>query len=796
MKPERNDPCPCGSGKKYKKCCGASPAKPSAAGYASLRAQAVVAFQHGNFTECIAYCRKLLQVAPSDFDAHHLLGLSELQSEHLANAVRYLAKAVQLDSRNPFAWNNLAYAYQNLGEYAEAERCARAALAIDPKLADAHNNLGQTLAAVSRLDEAVAAYRTATLLAPENALFHCNLAGTLFLRVEPEAAEREYRRTLEIATQFAAALAGLGAVYLSQKRWAESRAMLEKAITAGNQEAVVFNNFGLALRGLNEFQDARTAFQKALKRDPNFGGAHYNLGGLYENLGDLKSAIDSYTQALKHGYTSPDVYQSLLQIAGSGVGVDAVFPHALRFLSDPDLPDKILPALISAYGQACAFKARTQAWQRFDALFSQGRLQEDALGLLLLPSDYVGCLSEETVLRYHRAWGDWVARRMSTKQIAYQSGIPASGVKIKLGYLSPDFREHSVGHFIRHVLANHDWDTFDVVCYSLSNNNDAVTEEIRGQVSQFHNVTLLDDEALAQKIHADGIQILIDLAGHTAGNRLPVLVLRPAPLQCTWIGYLHTTGLEAVDYRVSDPYADDPTQDSGPERLLVLPESFLCFGDFPECPINPVPAATRNGFVTFASFNNLVKITAEAVHAWARILARVPTARFQIMATGAGSETVRTNIMAEFAQHGISPERIHLKDSVPRQDYLQAHNDVDIILDTWPFNGGTVTAGALWMGVPVVTFVGKPHRQRVGYSMLKNIGTEETIAWSEDEYIEIAARLAQEPARLVSLRERIAADIRTSILCDPPRFTRQLEEALRRVWGEYLTSSGQGTGRH
>jgi protein O-GlcNAc transferase len=796
MKPERNDPCPCGSGKKYKKCCGASAEKPPATEHVNLRSQALAAFRRGSFAESIEYCRKLLQVTPSDFDAYHLMGLCELQSGHLANAIKCLAKAVQLEPRNPFALNNLAYAHHSLGEYAEAERCARAALVIDPKLVDAHNNLGQTLAAVGHLDEAMAAYRAATLLAPENVLFRCNLAGALFLRGEPETAEREYCRTLEIAPQFAAALAGLGAVYLSQKRWAESRAMLEKAIVAGSQEAVVFNNLGLALRGLNEFQGARAAFQQALKRDPNFGGAHYNLGGLYENLGDLKSAIDAYTQALKHGYSSPDVYQSLLQMAGTGVGVDAVYPHALRFLSDPDIPVKILPALISTLGQACAFKARTLAWQRFDALFSQGRLQEDALGLVLLPSDYTGCLSEEIVLRYHRAWGDWVARRMSTKQIVYQSRTPISGTKIKLGYLSPDFREHSVGLFIRHVLANHDRDTFDVVCYALSNTNDAITEQIRKQVDQFHNVMKLDDEALAQKIHADGIQILIDLAGHTAGNRLPVLTLRPAPLQCTWIGYLHTTGLEAVDYRITDPYADDPTQDSGPERLLVLPESFLCFGDFPECPINPVPAATRNGFVTFASFNNLVKITAEAVHAWAKILARVPTTRFQIMATGAGSETVRTNILAEFAQHGISPERIQLKDSVSRQDYLHAHNDVDIILDTWPFNGGTVTAGALWMGVPVVTLVSKAHRQRVGYSMLKNIGVEETITWNEDEYVEIAARLAQDPARLASLRERIAAGIRASILCDPPRFTRQLEGALRRVWGEYLTSPGQGKGRH
>ena len=794
MKPERNNPCPCGSGKKYKKCCGMTAACRDSGAGATLRQQALAAFKRGDFTASAACCRQALLVAPADFDALHLLGLSELQSGHLANAAEVLAKAVRLEPRNPYALNNLAFAQHSLGEFAEAEQRARAALAIDPRLADAHNNLGQTLAAVGRSDEAVIAYREATVLAPENALFRCNLAGALFLRGELQASEREYRGTLEMAPHLAAALAGLGAVYLSQKRWAESRAMLELAIAAGNQEAVVFNNLGLALRGLDEFQNARAAFQQALKRDPNFGGAHYNLGGLHEYLGDLNSAIDAYAQALKHRYTSQDVYVSLLQIAGNGIGIDTAYPFALRFLADPNLPEKILPAVINTLGQACDFKARTLAWQRFEALFSQGRLQTDTLGLALLSSNYADCLSEETVLRYHRVWGDRVAQQMSAKHICYQPGISAPDKKIKLGYLSPDFGEHSVGHFIRHVLANHDREMFEVVCYALSNRSDAVTEQIRAHVEQFHNVTKLDDEVLAQKIHADGIHVLIDLAGHTVHNRLPMLAYRAAPVQATWIGYLNTTGLKAVDYRITDPHADDPTQDSGPERLLVMPESFLCFGDFPECPINPVPAATRNGFVTFASFNNLIKITADAVRAWATLLARVPTARFLIMATGAGSETVRTNILAEFAQHSIAPERIQLKDSVARRDYLQAHNDVDIILDTWPFNGGTVTAGALWMGVPIVTLAGKAHRQRVGYSMLKNIGVEETIAWSKDEYVEIAAHLAQDTARLVSLRDRIAVGTRASILCDPPRFTRQLEAALRRVWEEYLASPGQGHG--
>jgi predicted O-linked N-acetylglucosamine transferase (SPINDLY family) len=789
MQPGRNDPCPCGSGKKYKKCCGVDAASTTVAP-AALRDQALAAFQRGDFETSAARCRQWLRAAPAEFDAHHVLGLSELQSGRLSAAAAHLEKAVQLNPRNPFVLNNLAFARHGLGELAEAERCARAALAIDSQLADAHNNLGQTLLAAGRMQEAICAYREATISAPGNALFHSNLGGALFLQGELAEAEHNYRRALEMAPQFAPALAGLGAVCVAQKQWPEARTLLVKALAAGNQEATVFNNLGLALRGLNDPDAAQNAFRQALERKPDFGGAFFNLGMVFEDLGDLKSAATAYAQALQHGYQSNDAYLSLLQVAGNGTGGDLAYPHAMRLLSDSCLPEKILPALISTLAQACDFNARSQAWVHFDRLFSQGRIPEDVLFLSLLPSAYASSLSEETVLRYHRAWGDMVSRRLTALPLPANSGIPAPSGKIKLGYLSPDFREHSVGHFIRHVLGNHDRDAFEVICYSASSVRDEVTDFIRRQVDGFHDVKKLDDAALANKIRADGIHILVDLAGHTAGNRLHAMVLRPAPVQMTWIGYLHTTGLQAVDYRITDPFADDPEQDPGTERLLVLPESFLCFGAFPECEINTVPAVTRNGFVTFASFNNLAKLTAEALRVWAKLLARVPGSRLLIMATGAGSEVVRANLLAELGQHGIAPERIQLKDAVPRQDYLRVHNDVDLLLDTWPFNGGTVTAGALWMGVPVVTLAGKPHRQRVGYSLLKNIGVEDTIAWSEDDYVDVATRLAQDPARLARLRQDIATKVRGSILCDPPRFTRQLEAALRCAWDEYVLKNG------
>ena len=789
MKPERNDPCPCGSGKKYKKCCGMNAAS-TAIAPAVLRDQALSALQRGDFDTCAARCRQWLQAAPNDFDAHHIMGLSELQSGRLSAATAHLEKAAQLNPRNPFVLNNLAAARQGLGELAEAERCARAALVLDPHLADAHNNLGKILLGAGRTDEAVSAYRAAVVSAPGNALFHTNLGGALMLQGEPGKAEYSYRRALEVAPQSAPALAGLGAVHLAQKQWPEARTFLENALAAGNQDATVFNHLGLALRGLNDRVGAQKAFRQALVRKPDFGWAHYSLGLEFEGLGDMDSAITAYAQALQHGFQAKDAYLSLLQLAGNGFGVDLAYPHALRLLADPDLSERELPALIAYLTLACDFKAISRAWVHFDRLFSEGRITEKVLQSLLLYSNYVSCLSEETVFRYHRALGDMVSRRLTALPSPPEACRPVPGRKIKLGYLSPDFREHSVGLFIRYVLGNHNRDAFEVICYSVAGVSDAVTDSIRMQVDGFHDVRKLDDAALAGKIREDGIHILVDLAGHTADNRFNMLALKPAPVQIQYLGYPNTSGASFIDHWISDPHVHAENDALHTERLLRLPESFLCFGKFDNQALECAPPAVQNGVVTFGSFNSHAKLSEATVRLWARVLNAVPASRLRLKAQGFSGQVACRNVEALFHAHGVGRDRLVLipltKD---RTQHLDQYREIDMALDPIPYNGTTTTCEALWMGVPVLTLVGSAHRQRVSCSILKNMGADDTIAWNEDDYVAIAARLAGDLPALSELRQRVARNIRGSILCDPPRFTRQFEVALRRAWDDYCSSN-------
>ena len=463
--------------------------------------------------------------------------------------------------------------------------------------------------------------------------------------------------------------------------------------------------------------------------------------------------------------------------------LDTAHVVATRLLADLRRPEVVLPIVMDVFGRSADFAGRNHAIDQFHRLFRSDQFAPRALTSLLMQLQYPAILDEQEILEYHRLWGEAIERE--TGEERFTAWTPWKETEpLRIGYLSPDFRHHSVGYFIQHVLAQHDRSRFEVHCYANQRTNDDITREIRSSVAHYTEVRDLTDKQLAQRIHADGIHILVDLAGHSAETRLNALALRPAPLQCIWIGYLNTTGLKAVDYRITDCYADDTAAAHGSEQLLILPESFLCIGGFPETGIAESPACARNGYVTFASFNNLSKLTSEAVRLWARVLHAVPGSKMLIMSQGAGAQITMSHLHAEFARHGIELERLLLRKPVARDRYLETHNEVDIILDTFPFNGGTITAGALWMGVPVVTLVGQPHRQRMGYSMLKNIGVEDTIAWSEDEYVEIAVSLAQEPARLARLRHRIVAGIRRSILCNPPRFTQQFEEALRQAWND------------
>jgi predicted O-linked N-acetylglucosamine transferase (SPINDLY family) len=359
---------------------------------------------------------------------------------------------------------------------------------------------------------------------------------------------------------------------------------------------------------------------------------------------------------------------------------------------------------------------------------------------------------------------------------------------LRVGYVSADFRQHSVAFFIEPVIEAHDRRGFEVICYSNVAWPDAVTMRMRKLADQWRDIARRCDEDVAEQIRRDGVDILVDLAGHTDGNRLLVFARKPAPVQVTYLGYPDTTGLRTMDYRLTDAYADPPgeTEPYHSEELVRLARCFLCYRPATESPeVGELPALAA-GTVTFGSFNSFAKVTEEVMGAWSRILLAVPESRLVLKAKGLGQAEARERAGEVFERHGIAPQRVEMTgQSESFVEHLRAYQCVDIALDTFPYNGTTTTCEALWMGVPVITLAGRSHVWRVGMSLLSNAGLPELIAATLDDYVAAAARLAGDVDGLRQMRRGLRQRLGASALTDAAGFTRRLEEAYRGIWANW-----------
>ncbi|MFH1021395.1 MAG: tetratricopeptide repeat protein [Pseudomonadota bacterium] len=363
--------------------------------------------------------------------------------------------------------------------------------------------------------------------------------------------------------------------------------------------------------------------------------------------------------------------------------------------------------------------------------------------------------------------------------------------KLKIGYLSPDFCEHSVAFFIEPVLAHHDRARFEIYCYYNHAYQDAVTRRIMDSVDHFLPCREIPDDQLAARIRSDGIDIMVDLDGHFSDNRLPMLARKPAPVQVTWIGYPDTTGLSAMDYRLTDAMADPAgkTEQYHSETLVRLPGCFLCYAPPANCPeITPLPSLEA-GAITFASFNNLNKINEKVARVWAGILQRLPTARLLIKGSIAIDQSLQERILRMFLSEGIVRERIVLTQRKGSfREHMELYGAVNIALDTFPYNGATTTCEALWMGTPVVALAGQTHAARVAASLLSAVGLGELIASTEEEYIRIAVELAANQDRIAELRKNMRARVAGSPLTEAKGFTRSLEKEYRAMWRTFCAA--------
>ena len=399
----------------------------------------------------------------------------------------------------------------------------------------------------------------------------------------------------------------------------------------------------------------------------------------------------------------------------------------------------------------------------------------------LLYSHYASHPQPGALADAHRRYGETIARLIPPRFDFDGRGADPER-RLRVGYVSRDFCSHSVASFLEPVVALHDRSRYEVCCYYVRGFRDATTDRFAALADSWRVVPTLDARTLATRIHADGIDILVDLAGHTLGNRLAVFAQRPAPVQMTWLGYPDTTGVPTIDYRITDAIADPPGAERfHGERVLRLPGAFLAYKPPPETP--PIAPRPRPGPLVFGCFNMIMKVNEPLLDAWARILAAVPESRMLMKSSLLDYDETAARLRERFAARGIAPERIELRPwAQARTAHLEAYNEVDIALDTYPYNGTTTTCEALWMGVPVVTLTGETHMSRVGSTVLAAAGLPEYIATNADDYVRHALTLAGDPGLRGDLARDMRARLERSALFDHRGFTRGLENAYREAW--------------
>jgi protein O-GlcNAc transferase len=557
-------------------------------------------------------------------------------------------------------------------------------------------------------------------------------------------AEAMYRSVLRQNPRFVPALMNLGSLLRQRGRHIDAIGLYKHALTYEPRNSSVLSNLGNALHQIGLVDEAIDALKRAIEYDPNNSLA-------YDNLGHIHSRTERYDEAL-----------ALLEKA---VGIDPGHANAWNNLAGVHLAQCRMEE-----SQECFRKA---VELRPDFTMAHSNV---LFGMNFSPACTAEQISEES-----RTWNERHARPLSASIPPHPARDPNKNT-LRVGFVSFDFKEHPVGRFLAPLFRSRKSDDWQAVCYSDVLVPDRRTEWFRSRSDLWRDTAGLNDKELAQLIRKDRIDILIDLAGHTAGNRLLVFARKPAPVQASWIGYFNTTGMDAMDYLIADRVCVPPEHEHlYSESIIRMPDDFLCYEPPPAPNVGPLPALKR-GYVTFCSFNQLAKVSDESLQAWGVILNRLPTSRLVLRGKALNDISVRDRYASKLVELGISRDRVDLLPKASLQTYLATYNDVDIALDSFPFVGGTTTCDSLWMGVPVITFLGDRFCGRHSGSHSINAGMSETVAASLEEYVELAYNLANDLERLANIRATLRNRMAVAPLCDAESFAENFRHALGEMW--------------
>jgi len=775
---------------------------------------AVLAHQVGRNDAALNLFRQTIALRPDYVEAHYNLANTLADMGKTDEAIAAYRQAIALRPNYTDAYCNLGNALRVTGRFDEAIAAFRRVIALNPQSADAFNNLGIVLKNTGQRDEAIRVLQRAISLRPNFAEAHSNLGNALMASGNPDAAIAAFRRAIALRPNYADAHNNLGLALAEKKQFDEAIAAYRKSLAHNANFSETHFNLANALKEIDHVDEAIANYQQAIALRPGYFDAFNNLGSLLRDTGKLNEAIAAYRQAIALNPRLAEAYSNLgVALSTQGYYDDAIaafrqaialrpdFPEAFNNLGNTLQTKKRSTEAIAAFRQAIALKPDyAHAHSNLgNALSSQGQVDDAIASLrraialdphfanahsnLVLTIHYHPAFDARAIVEEHRVWNHQHAEPLR-HLIQPHSNDRTPDRRLRIGYVSADFRNHVVGQFILPLLAQHDHARFEIFCYANSQ-PDAFTQRYRSHADHWREIKGQSDKETAQLIRTDGIDILIDLAGHTADNRLLVFARKPAPVQVTYLGFPGTTGMSSIDYRLTDTFADPigMTEALHTETLVRLPRTNWCF-DMPQnTPAVEPPPMLKRGYVTFGTFNNFTKVTDPMLRLWETILQKVPNSRLLLKGRAFDTAIARDRVQREVTATGIDADRLDLRGyAVDQANHLALYSEMDIALDTFPYNGTQTTCDAFWMGVPVITLAGQTHVSRVGASLLSNVQLPELIASTPDEYVQIAVDLARDSSRLDSLRNSMRARLLASPLMDAPSFARDVEAAYCQMW--------------
>jgi predicted O-linked N-acetylglucosamine transferase (SPINDLY family) len=715
----------------------------------ALLPNAVSAYRAGRHAEAQAICGQVIGLVPDHFDALHLLGVSALETGQFDLAEQALTQAVAAEPRHAEALANLGFVLFNQKRYEEARKAQERAVTLKPNFAVAWTSLGNTLMNMHMFAEALAAHERAIAAKPDHADAYCNRGMAQLLMQRNHEANASFERALALNPRHMQAMFGKGLVSISLRHFEQALAAFDAALAMKPGTAAIIAQRGRIHIQMGQFEKAEADFDQALALDPFMevallGRAH--IGVITDKTAMALAACNTVLERNPRSETALAWFGACLAKQGDIAGALQQFERALEI--KPDF--------------------------------------EDAVTKKIFALDF---LPESDVAQHQAARREWWTRigaQIPRRELPPRDLNPER--RITVGYVSSDFRSHSAALTFLPVLRNHDHQAFQVACYSCSTLPDSVTDQCRACADIWVDASRLSQEELADRIQADGVDILIDLSGHSAGNRLPVFAAKPAPIQVTAWGSGTGTGLKTIDYFFADPVTvPQEVRHLFAEEVYDLP-AVITTDPMPGAQATPLPMLS-NGHVTFGVFNRIDKISEPALAVWSRLMRELPTSKIVIKNGALDDQLLRDGLIARFVAHGIPHERVTCLGSSARIEHLKQFAEIDISLDPFPQNGGVSTWESLQMGVPVVAKLGLSAASRAAAAIVTAVGLGDWVADDDDGYIAIALKHASQPSELAKLRAELPGKVGSSAAGNVVTYTRKVEEGYRNFWRRYCAAN-------